>query len=301
MTKAGSWIVSFRLRTLPLSVSPVILGSFLAKAFGQFNSLIFLLCILTTLFLQILSNLANDYGDMKSGADNDTRIGPARALQKGEISMPEMKRMIYIFAFLASITGLILVYYGTRSLNFTIFLVFIIIGLSAIAAAVKYTVGNKPYGYRAMGDIFVLIFFGPVATMGSFFLHSGFVRWDIMLPALTTGLMSVAVLNLNNMRDMENDNRSGKLTLAGILGRKKSKVYHVLILIFAIISSLTYTYLNYSGILHLIYIIVFIPLIFNTKAVFQNTIPSKLDIELKKVALTALAYSVIFTVPYFFY
>ncbi len=301
MTKAGSWIVSFRLRTLPLSVSPVILGSFLAKTFGQFNFLIFLLCILTTLFLQILSNLANDYGDMKSGADNDTRIGPARALQKGEISMLEMKRMIYIFASLASVSGLALVYYGTRFLNFTIFLVFIIIGISAIAAAVKYTVGNKPYGYRAMGDIFVLIFFGPVATMGSFFLHSGFVRWDIMLPALTTGLMSVAVLNLNNMRDMENDNRSGKLTLAGILGRKKSKVYHALILIFAIISSLTYTYLNYSGIYHLIYIIVFIPLIFNIKAVIQNSTPSKLDIELKKVALTALAYSVIFTVPYFFY
>ncbi|MFA5518322.1 MAG: 1,4-dihydroxy-2-naphthoate octaprenyltransferase [Spirochaetota bacterium] len=301
MTKAGSWIVSFRLRTLPLSVSPVILGSFLAKAFGQFSFLIFVLCILTTLFLQILSNLANDYGDMKSGADNDTRIGPARALQKGEISMLEMKRMIYIFAFFASISGLALVYYGTRFLNFTIFLVFIIIGISAIAAAVKYTVGNKPYGYRAMGDIFVLIFFGPVATMGSFFLHSGFVRWDIMLPALTTGLMSVAVLNLNNMRDMENDNRSGKVTLAGILGRKKSKVYHALILIFAIISSLTYTYFNYSGILHLIYIIVFIPLIFNIKAVIQNSIPSKLDIELKKVALTALAYSVIFTVPYFFH
>ena len=111
MAKPGSWIVSFRLRTLPLSVSPIILGSFLAKASGQFSYFIFILCILTTLFLQILSNLANDYGDMKSGADNDSRIGPARALQKGEISMHEMKRMIYIFISLASVSGLVLVYF----------------------------------------------------------------------------------------------------------------------------------------------------------------------------------------------
>ena len=301
MAQMGSWIVSFRLRTLPLSVAPVILGSFLANASGQFSYLIFILCILTTLFLQIVSNLANDYGDMKSGADNDSRIGPARALQKGEISMLEMKRMIYFFISLASVSGLVLVYSGTRFLSFNIFLVFIIIGLAAIAAAVKYTVGKKPYGYRAMGDIFVLIFFGPVGTMGAFFLHSGFIRWDIMLPALTTGLMSVAVLNINNMRDMENDNRSGKLTLAGILGRKKSKLYHSLVLIFAIALSLTYTYLNYSGFHHLIYVIIFIPLIFNIKAVVQNKIPSELDIELKKIALTALAYSIVFTVPYFYY
>lgn len=301
MAQIGSWLVSFRLRTLPLSVAPIILGSFLSKASGQFSCLIFILCILTTLFLQILSNLANDYGDMKSGADNDSRIGPARALQKGEISMLEMKRMIFIFISLASVTGFSLVYFGTRSISFTSFLVFIIIGLAAIVAAVKYTVGRKPYGYRAMGDIFVLIFFGPVAAMGAFFLHSGFIRWDIMLPALTTGLMSVAVLNLNNMRDIENDNRSGKLTLAGILGRKRSKLYHSIVLITAIILSLIYTYLNYSGLHHILYIIIFIPLILNIKAVFQNSIPSELDIELKKVALTALVYSIIFTVPYFFY
>ena len=300
MAQVTSWIESFRLRTLPLSVSPIILGSFLAKASGHFSWFIFVLCIVTTLSLQILSNIANDYGDIISGADNDKRIGPARALQKGEISMIEMKRMIYFFISLSAITGLALVYSGTRLLNFSYTLLFISAGLAAIAAAVKYTVGHKPYGYRAMGDLFVLIFFGPVGTMGSFFLHSGFIQWDIIFPSLATGLMSVAVLNLNNMRDMENDNRSGKLTLAGILGPFKSRIYHAFIIIASISASLVYTCINYSGINQLIYTVVFIPLIFNLISVINNREPSLLDKELKKVALAALSYSILFTAGYFF-
>jgi 1,4-dihydroxy-2-naphthoate octaprenyltransferase len=300
LSQITSWIESFRLRTLPLSVSPIILGSFLAKASGYFSWFIFILCIITTLSLQILSNIANDYGDMISGADNDKRIGPARALQKGEITINEMQRMIYFFISFSAITGLALVYAGTRLLNFSYTLLFIGAGLAAIAAAVKYTVGHKPYGYRAMGDIFVLIFFGPVGTMGSFFLHSGFLSLDVIFPSLATGLMSVAVLNLNNMRDMGNDNRSGKVTLAGILGREKSKIYHSAIIIAAITSSLTYTCLNYSGVHQLIYTVVFIPLIFNLITVLNNREPALLDRELKKVALAALAYSILFTAGYFF-
>lgn len=299
MAQLNSWITSFRLRTLPLSVSPIILGSFLAKASGNFSWFIFILCIVTTLSLQILSNIANDYGDIISGADDDNRIGPARALQKGEITMKEMKGMIYFFIFLSGSSGLVLIYSGTRLLNFSYTLLFIVTGLAAIAAAVKYTVGHKPYGYRAMGDIFVLIFFGPVGTMGSFFLHSGFIKWDILFPSLATGLMSVAVLNLNNMRDMETDTRSGKLTLAGILGPVKSRIYHAFIIITSISASLVYTCINYSGIHQLVYTIVFIPLIINLITVINNREPALLDRELKKVAISALVYSILFTAGYF--
>lgn len=300
MAALKSWIVSFRLRTLPLSLSCIILGSLLALSHGIFSHLIFWLCVVTTLSLQILSNLANDYGDMITGADNEKRIGPARALQKGEITMTEMRAMIVIFVILSALSGLYLVYYGTRLLSFNYTLIFLAVGLAAIAAAIKYTVGKKPYGYRAMGDLFVFIFFGPVGTMGSFFLHSGFVRFDLIFPSITAGLMSVAVLNLNNMRDMENDNRSGKLTLAGILGSEKSKVYHGFIILTAIISSLIYTYINYSEIHQLVYIVVFIPLILNLTAVIKNREPAELDRELKKVALAALAYSFLFSLGYVF-
>ena len=299
MASLKSWIISFRLRTLPLSLSCIILGSFISLSYGIFSHLIFWLCIVTTLALQILSNLANDYGDMITGADNNERIGPARALQKGEITMAEMKGMIIIFVIISSLSGLFLVYFGTRFMNFSYTLILLAVGLAAIAAAIKYTVGKKPYGYRAMGDLFVLIFFGPVGTMGSFFLHSGFVRFDLIFPSITIGLMSVAVLNLNNMRDMENDNRSSKLTLAGILGREKSKIYHGFIILTAIISSLIYTYINYSVIHQLVYTVVFMPLIFHLNAVIKNINPAELDNELKKVAIAALAYSFLFSLGYY--
>lgn len=300
MTALKSWIVSFRLRTLPLSLSSVILGSFLSLSYGIFSHLIFWLCVITTLSLQILSNLANDYGDMITGADNAERIGPARALQKGDITMVQMKVMIIIFVIISSVSGLFLVYYGTRFMSFNYTLILLAIGLAAIAAAIKYTVGKKPYGYRAMGDLFVLIFFGPVGTMGAFFLHSGFVRFDLIFPSMAIGLMSVAVLNLNNMRDIENDSRSGKLTLAGILGREKSKIYHGFIILAAITSSLIYTYINYSAIHQLVYTVVFIPLIYNLAAVITNIDLADLDNELRKVAIAALAYSVIFSLAYIF-
>jgi len=300
MASLKSWIVSFRLRTLPLSLSCIILGSLLSLSYGIFSHLIFWLCIVTTLSLQILSNLANDYGDMITGADNNERIGPARALQKGDISMAEMKRMIIIFVIISAVSGLFLVYYGTRLMSFNYTLVLLAIGLAAIAAAIKYTVGKKPYGYRAMGDLFVLIFFGPVGTMGAFFLHSGFIRLDLIFPSVAIGLMSVAVLNLNNMRDMDSDMRSGKVTLAGILGREKSKIYHGFIILAAITSSLIYTYLNYSGIHQLVYTVVFIPLIFNLTAVIKNIEPAELDNELKKVAMAALAYSILFSAVYIY-
>ncbi len=300
MTALKSWIVSFRLRTLPLSLSSVILGSFLSLSYGIFSHLIFWLCVITTLSLQILSNLANDYGDMITGADNAERIGPARALQKGDITMVQMKVMIIIFVIISSVSGLFLVYYGTRFMSFNYTLILLAIGLAAIAAAIKYTVGKKPYGYRAMGDLFVLIFFGPVGTMGAFFLHSGFVRFDLIFPSMAIGLMSVAVLNLNNMRDIENDSRSGKLTLAGILGREKSKIYHGFIILAAITSSLIYTYINYSAIHQLFYTLVFIPLIYNLAAVITNIDLADLDNELRKVAIAALAYSVIFSLAYIF-
>jgi 1,4-dihydroxy-2-naphthoate polyprenyltransferase len=282
------WIVSFRLRTLPLSVSCIIIGSFLAEYSGKFNVVVFVLAVVTTLFLQILSNISNEYGDMVIGTDSDERIGPARSIQRGEITLPQMKRMIIILSVIASVTGSSLVIYATRS--YLTFL-FLIIGISAITAAIKYTVGKNPYGYKAFGDLFVFIFFGPVGVVGTFFLHTGFLRYDIILPSITAGLLSVAVLNLNNMRDIENDLKHGKMTIASVLGKKYSRIYHLIIIVLSIASSIIFSGINNFSPVKFIYVIAFIPLVTDIRVIFKHKNSAELDPELKRVAVSNFLHS----------
>jgi len=284
------WIVSFRLRTLPLSASCIIMGSFLALHCGRFDAVVFILALVTTLLLQILSNISNEYGDMVKGTDTDERVGPERSIQRGDISLEQMKRMMIAVVIIAATTGLSLVVYATHSF-FTI--LFIFAGGAAITAAIKYTVGKNPYGYRALGDLFVFIFFGPVGVMGTFFLHAGFFKTDMLLPSITTGLLSVAVLNLNNMRDVENDLKHGKITLASILGKKRSRIYHLLIILVSVTVSLVYAHMNIISPVRFIYAAAFIPLASDLHRVFTYQNPAELDPELKKVAVSNILHSIL--------
>lgn len=286
-----SWLVSLRLRTLPLSVSGIVMGSFLAAYAGKFNTLVFILALITTLLLQILSNLSNEYGDMVKGTDSEDRVGPERSIQRGEITLRQMKTGMFLTALFAAASGTALVIYAT-DIVFTF--IFLLIGASAIAAAIKYTVGKKPYGYRAMGDLFVLIFFGPVGVIGTFFLHTGFFMPDIILPSVSAGLLSVAVLNLNNMRDAENDSKHGKITLAILLGKKWSRFYHLLLISSAFTASVLFAYLNSLSAVKYLYLITFIPLISSLSTVIKYSDPAILDPELKKTAISNLLHSIVF-------
>jgi 1,4-dihydroxy-2-naphthoate octaprenyltransferase len=289
------WLKAFRLRTLPLSVAGIITGSMLAYSVERFNITLFVLAIATVLFLQILSNLANDLGDGVKGTDNKDRVGPARAIQSGEISVPAMKKAVLIFALLSLLSGIPLAYIGTLGMPFEILLTFIILALACVAAAISYTVGKKAYGYNGMGDVFVFLFFGILSVEGIYVLMTKQFDWIILLPASAIGLLSTAVLNLNNMRDIENDAKSGKNTLVVRMGSQKAKVYHTFLILVPIVLILIFTFITQVfGLLFTlaIYLILLPHLI----RVWKTTNPSALDPELKKVALSTFLFSIILTI-----
>ncbi len=230
MPTARHWISAMRLRTLPLAASTVLAGASSAFAFGKFNWQVFFLILFTTLFLQILSNLANDLGDAIKGTDDENRLGPTRSIQSGVITRQQMKYMIVLFASISFILGLGAIYFSFETINTTTFL-FVILGLAAIAAAMKYTLGKNPYGYSGLGDVFVFIFFGIIGVTGTDFLLSGSFHWSSLLPAYTVGVFSSAVLNLNNIRDHKNDKLHGKNTIVVKLGMKKAKALHFFLII----------------------------------------------------------------------
>ncbi|MEO6818210.1 MAG: 1,4-dihydroxy-2-naphthoate polyprenyltransferase [Ginsengibacter sp.] len=294
MGKIISWIKVFRLRTLPLSFSSVILGSFLAYSNGYFIWPVLTGALLTTLFLQILSNLANDYGDTIHGVDNNERIGPKRGLQSGEITLKEMKGGVITFSLLSFISGTWLLTSATSGLSVSTGFIFLLIGLVAIAAAIKYTIGKNPYGYMGFGDIAVFIFFGLVGVLGTYYLHSGQIPLEEFLPATSIGLFSTGVLNLNNLRDRENDRSSGKITMIVKLGLEKGRIYHAFLLFTGLISALAFTFINYKHPIQFIYLITFPLFIRSVLVVFKNTDPALLYPELKKLALATLAFAITF-------
>ena len=293
MQKLSIWISTMRLRTLPLSISGIILASFLAYYNGAFNWGICILAIITTLSFQILSNLANDYGDGIKGTDNENRIGPERSIQSGKISPEELfnaiKINILISIFFASF--LIFVAFGVK--NFLLTLIFFIVGIFSVVAAIRYTMGNNAYGYRGLGDVFVFVFFGLVSVIGCYVLFAKQIDHVAFLPACTIGLLSAAVLNLNNMRDIKSDKASNKITLAVKLGEKKSRIYHNILIISAIILSGLFGILYYMSPYNLIFILAYIPLLIHLKKVNSIKNAKLLDPELKKLALTTVLLSIL--------
>jgi len=294
MINIAIWIKAFRLRTLPLAFSSAILGSFLAYAHNGFRWYIFILATCTTLTLQILSNLANDYGDALHGTDNEKRIGPRRITQSGLVTKKQMRLMILLFVILALISGSLLISTGLQHIGWKTTLIFFILGLSAIYAAIKYTIGKNPYGYIGLGDLFVFIYFGIVGVVGTYYLHvNTFDPW-ILLPASAIGLLSSGVLNLNNMRDIENDARSGKRTLVVYLGSKTAKIYHLILITLSVIFSLIYTIVQFNSFYQLLFILTCPLFALNIIMVMKNTDPRELNRELKKLALSTFAFSVTF-------
>ncbi|PKQ62245.1 1,4-dihydroxy-2-naphthoate octaprenyltransferase [Labilibaculum filiforme] len=294
MNKTEAWIHAFRLRTLPLALSSIFLGSFLAFAAHSFSLKIFILATLTTLFLQILSNLANDLGDSISGADNQERVGPERAVQSGLISKKEMKGMLIVFVLLSFSSGLWLLYEGMQLINLNQGIIMLVIGLLAIGAAINYTVGKNPYGYSGFGDLFVFLFFGLTGVLGTYFLHTGNLSGSLFLPAISLGLLSVGVLNLNNMRDVENDAKTGKITLVVKMGSSNAKRYHFALLTIAMILPFLYTIFNWVSVFQLLFLLSFPFIVRNIMRVFANKNPRDLDPELKRLALSTLLFSLTF-------
>ncbi|KOS05235.1 1,4-dihydroxy-2-naphthoate prenyltransferase [Flavobacterium akiainvivens] len=296
MSNTKAWLEAARLRTLPLSVSGILVGSFYAYSQGFINWGVFSLALVTTLGLQILSNFANDYGDGVKGTDNEHRIGPQRAIQSGAISVQAMKKGIIITSLLTLAAAVILIYLSFGKENFAYSVFFFFLGLAAISAAIKYTVGSSAYGYRGLGDLFVFIFFGLVSVIGCYFLFAQKVDSLVILPAVSVGLLSVAVLNLNNMRDQVSDAMSGKNTLVVKMGAKVAKVYHYAVIITALSLTLAFALLNHFRPVQYIFTLAYIPFLIHIKTVVKNTVPRELDPELKKVALGTFFLSVLLCV-----
>ncbi|WP_336069259.1 1,4-dihydroxy-2-naphthoate octaprenyltransferase [Mesoflavibacter sp. CH_XMU1404-2] len=299
MKNTLKWISAMRLRTLPLSISGIIVASCLAEYNGVFDLKIFVLAILTTLSYQILSNLANDYGDGVKGTDNDDRIGPQRALQSGAITKDEMFNAIRINILISIVLTVGLVYYSFGSDHFLLALLFFGLAGLAVRAAVKYTVGNSAYGYRGRGDIYVFIFFGLVSVIGCYVLYAKQIDHVVILPAISIGLLSTAVLNLNNMRDIISDTKSNKITLAVKLGKENAKNYHYFLVGGAMFCAVLFGIFYYTfSPFSLLFVIAFIPLSLHLSKVNKVSDPKNFDPELKKLALSTVLYSILLGVGY---
>ncbi|MFS2225237.1 1,4-dihydroxy-2-naphthoate polyprenyltransferase [Pantoea sp. B65] len=233
LNASRAWLESLRLRTLPLAFASIINGSALAYWQGSFTAGIALLTLLTTALLQILSNLANDYGDAQKGSDTPERIGPLRGMQKGAISLLQMRSALVLTVVITIFSGLALVLLACTTLSDM--LGFIALGGLAMVAAIAYTVGKKPYGYLGLGDASVLIFFGWLGVNGSQYLQTHSLNLIDLLPATACGLLAAAVLNVNNLRDIDSDRQNGKYTLAVRLGAINARRYHAALLTSALL------------------------------------------------------------------
>ena len=295
------WVEAARVRTLPLSVSGIIVGSFYAMSQGIFNWNIVIFALLTTLGLQILSNFANDYGDGVKGTDNDDRVGPKRAIQSGVISPAEMKRAIVITSLITLLFAVLLIYFAFKGKYLVFSLIFLVLGILAIASAIRYTVGKSAYGYRGYGDVFVFIFFGMVSTFGVYFMFSKTLDLLLLLPATSIGFLSVGVLNLNNMRDEESDRKAGKNTIVVKNGGAWAKKYHFFLVISAMILVLIFAFLNDFHFDQYIFVVAYFPMISHLITVYKNKTPRLLDPELKKLAISTFLLAVLLALCLIFF
>ena len=290
--------MAMRLRTLPLSVSGVIIGTCMAYYNGAFNWGVFILALLVTIALQILSNLANDYGDGVKGTDNDDRLGPQRAIQSGAITPVQMLEAIKTNILIIIFLVLALLFFAFGFTRIFYVLLFVGLGGLSVYAAINYTMGDSPYGYRALGDIFVFLFFGLLSVMGTYFLNMKQLDHLVILPAVALGLLSVAVLNLNNMRDIKSDKKAGKITIAVKLGLKRAKTYHFILVLGAMLLSLLFFVLYYTGPYNALFLIAFIPLIRHLRVVVRTDNSQDLDKQLKILALSTFLFSFLLGVGY---
>lgn len=285
-----------RLRTLPLALSTSITGSFYAYKLGVFSWLIFLLTLSTTLLLQILSNFANDYGDYIKGTDLLDRQGPKRMVSSGEISPSSMKRGILITTTLTLISGVTLLVSSFQVSQLFKGSLLLLIGILSIWAAIKYTVGKSAYGYKGLGDIFVFIFFGLVGVGGAFFVQTHYINTPIVILSIFIGLLSSGVLNINNIRDYENDKNAKKSTLIVKIGKRNGLTYHIFIIATSITSIFLYTLFYNSCIFELINLLIVPLLIVHSKKLLNAKSPQDYNAQLKFLAVSAFFFSFLFAI-----
>ena len=292
--KLKSWINTARLETIPLSISGIIIGSFFSFFSKKFDIVIFILALLTAISYQILSNFSNDYGDGVLGTD-DNRIGPKRSIASGEISTSELKKAILINIFISVSLSYSLIKYSFGT-NYYLLFIFLILSIFSVVAAIKYTMGRSPYGYKGLGDIFVFIFFGLISVMGSSFLYT--LKLDfILLPiAISLGLLCVGVLNLNNIRDIENDSKMNKKTIPTRIGFKNSKIYHYTLMLIPILMTLLWSSNFEISIRHLFIIAAILPIVFHFYKVRLAISPEKFKPLLKQLAVSTFIYSILISV-----
>ena len=300
MSSLKAWIQAARLRTLPLSISGILVGGGMAVRTGFFDWRICVCALLATLGFQILSNYANDYGDGVKGTDNADRVGPARAMQSGLLTAADLKKGIVVTSILTIFIVIYLIYIAFGADQLVLSLVFMFLGISAIVSAIKYTVGKSAYGYKGLGDVFVFIFFGLVAVMGSYFLYAQELPLYHFLGAVTIGLLSTTVLHLNNMRDRVQDQKVGKNTLAVMLGKDGALRYHNILFGFSILSWLGYLLLSNAQPILFISCLAFLPLLGHFIKVQKTKDHTALDPQLKVVALSTFLLSVVFFVITYF-
>ncbi|MDG2330847.1 MAG: 1,4-dihydroxy-2-naphthoate octaprenyltransferase [Flavobacteriales bacterium] len=293
MNKVKPWINAIRLRTLPLALSCILIGAGIAFNKSVFDWSVLILTVITTVLLQILSNLANDLGDGLKGTDNENRIGPTRAIQSGKITIRAMKIAVILCTFLTLISGLTLLFIALDT--GWKFFALLSIGILAIAASIKYTIGKNAFGYLGFGDLFVFVFFGLVGVLGTIYLQSKAIDWLDFLPAIAVGMLCAGVLNLNNMRDFKNDTASNKRTLVVILGLSTARAYHLVITLLPIFLFTFYLIKVQSGYDALLLLIPFVLLLSAIKRVYHISKEEDLDPELKKLALTTFLTAILFT------
>ncbi len=294
ISRLSTWLQAFRLRTLPLAFGCVFLGTFQPDHLDLISFDVFVLALLTTLCLQILSNLANDYGDYKKGTDNVDRVGPKRSLQSGAIGVKAMRNMLLAFVFLSFVSGISLIYFALGFKSGIVPLFFVVLGLLSIWAAIKYTVGKKAYGYFGFGEVFVILFFGLAGVGGNYYLQTNTVNLGIVSLGISYGLLAAAVLNINNIRDIENDRNHNKNTLAVFLGAEKAATMQLLFIAGAFLFQAFYLSFLGSFPQNLLILVGFVPIAFNTLNVWNyKNLPDKLNPLLKGLSVS-IFFNVVF-------
>ena len=292
MKQLKVWLKAARLRTLPLSVSGILIGNSLCFQHTEFSVTLFVLMLFTAISFQIISNFANDYGDGVKGTDNENRLGPKRVLQQGLLSREILKKGIVIISLISLLLAFVLIFLAFGSNSWYYILIFIGLSFASVWAAIFYTVGNKAYGYYGFGDLFVFLFFGGVSVLGAYFVQLKTFSYPAILLSLVVGFLSVGVLNLNNMRDIDNDAFVGKRTLVVIMGAAIAKKYHLFLLIVSV-SILVYVFSSVSIRFFWIPYLAIIPLMVHFISVLKNSEPKFFDPELKKLSLSIFFLSIL--------
>jgi len=298
LSPTKAWMISLRLRTLPLALASIVTGSAIAGWQGHFKPGVAILALLTAALLQILSNLANDYGDAVKGSDERGRIGPLRGMQLGIISREKMKFALIIAISLSLLSGAMLIALACEKP--TDILGFLVLGVLSIIAAITYTMGTRPYGYMGLGDLSVLVFFGWLSVGGSYYLQTGAFQFIVMLPASACGLLAAAVLNINNLRDIETDRQNGKNTLAVRLGPQWARYYHAFLLLSAVICLALFTLLERRNLVGWLFMLAVPALYMQARFVLHETNPSGIRPMLEKTVKCALLVNILFAVGLLF-